>query len=1148
MQVGDFIARWSGREGGAERANYALFLNELTTTLDLPPPEPADSASGYRFEFPVRGDTGQPLRIDLYKRNCFILEAKQSRLSPDKGESLVQEDMFGHPPTPGRANRRPRWDADMRAAFNQAWDYANRLPAEHERPPFIVTCDVGRTFEFYSDFTGQGRAYRAFPDERRRVIALEDLAEREVRDRFHAVWEHPASLDPARRRAEATREVAGYLAQVSRALEERGEPAEEVATFLTRTLFAMFAEDVGLLPADSFKGLLQRCLESPASFAPQMSDLFRAMDEGQFSAGLGVMVRRFNGAFYKNRRAFALKREEIGALLSASAKDWRDVEPAIFGTLLEQALNPKDRSRLGAHYTPRPYVERLVQATVMDPLRADWDAVRAAAEVRQAAGDAAGAARELLAFHDALTKTRVLDPACGTGNFLYVTLELMKGLEAEVLDARASLLTDDGAAAGGLVGDDVLRGVDPRRFYGLELNPRAAAIAELVLWIGYLQASYRRDPNYSPRTPVLEDYATVNPLPSRARPTDRCVDAVLQSDGLVIGGGAEAYPKPRRPAWPEAEFIVGNPPFTGGKDVRAEQGDAYAEALWALNPKMGDASDLVMYWWDRAADILTRKGSPLRSFGPVTTNSITQVFQRRTVARWLSPDNPNKAPLSLVFAVDDHPWTKATRGSAAVRIAMTVARAGVHDGRLATVTREARLDTDQPEVELAVKPGRINADLTVGVDVTGAEALRANAGLCSPGVKLHGAGFIVSPAEAAQLGLGRADRPGLEAHIRPYLNGRDLTGRSRNKRVIDLFGLSAEAVRERFPEVYQHLTQTVRAERAKVVERSGTKDARDYLAKWWLLGKPRTELRPALAGLPRYIATVETSKHRTFSFLDGAVLPDNMLVVTATADPAHLAVLSSSAHTDWALRAGGWLGVGNDPRYSKSRCFDPFPFPDWTEAQHAALADAGERLDGFRKARLAEHPDLTLTRLYNALEAHRAGRTPDHGMTPEEAADFEHASVVVLAELHADIDALTLDAYGWPRELTGDALLARLVALNAERRAEEAQGRVRWLRPDYQRPRFAKGTVAGPQQAGDLIGALPSAPAERAPWPREPRLQVLAIKGALAEAAPLTPSDLAARFKGRAAATEVPRLLAVLQKGGQVRRSPDGAYALLRAA
>jgi len=1138
MGVEDFIAYWSGREGGQERANYVLFLKGLTDALDLPPPEPADSKSLYRFEYPVEGNVGQPLRIDLYKKDAFLLEAKQSRLDPTKNEApIAQPDLFGHAPSPpGRLGKR-KWDTDMRAAFNQARDYAWRLPADHERPPFLITCDVGRTFEFYADFTGQGRAYRAFPDERARIVALEDLADPAIQARFRAVWSDPASLDPAKRRAEATREVAGHLAEVSKALEKRGEPPEEVATFLTRTLFAMFAEDVGLLPEDSFKGLLQRCLESPATFAAQASDLFACMDEGRFSAGLGAVVRRFNGAFYKERRAFALEREEIGALLAAAAKDWRDVEPAIFGTLLEQALNPGDRSRLGAHYTPRPYVERLVQATVMGPLRADWDAARAAAEDKQSSGDPAGAALELLAFHDQLTTTRVLDPACGTGNFLYVTLELMKALEAEVLEARAGLI---GAEDEDLITADVKRGVDPRQFLGLELNPRAAAIAELVLWIGYLQASFRRDAEYRPRDPVLEDYGTINPAASgRAGRKERCVDAVLQSDGPVIGGGGEAYPNARRPPWPVADYIVGNPPFTGGKDIRAEQGGPYAEALWKLNPAMNDSADLVMYWWDRAADILTRKGSALKRFGLVTTNSITQVFQRRTVARWMSETNPNRRPLSLVFAVDDHPWTKATREAAAVRIA----EAGSHEGELATVTREARLDTDQPEVDLALARGVINADLTVGVDVTRAGSLESNRGLCVNGMKPLGAGFIVTRSQAESLGLGR--RPGLETHIRPYRNGRDLTGRCRDVLAIDLWGLSAEQVRVRFPEVYQHLSLTVRAEREAASIRSTTRDAHEYAERWWTFCKPRQELRSASKGLDRQIVTVQTAKHRIFQFLPSDLMPDQKLMVISLDDPAFLAAMSSSVHSAWTLKTCSWLGVGNDSVYVKMRSFDPFPFPAWSEDERAALAQAGERLDAFRKSRLAEWPDLTLTRLYNALEAHRAGRP----MTPQESADFARGSVLVLAELHAEIDALTLAAYGFAPDLAGEPLLAALVALNAERAAEEARGEVRWLRPTYQKARFARKDLAGPRQAGDLIGGIAPVPAERAPWPKDGRAQVLALKGALAEApAPLAPAALAARFKGRRAGPDIARLMAVLQRDGQVRRAPDGAFALLRAA
>ena len=283
------------------------------------------------------------------------------------------------------------------------------------------------------------------------------------------------------------------------------------------------------------------------------------------------------------------------------------------------------------------------------------------------------------------------------------------------------------------------------------------------------------------------------------------------------------------------------------------------------------------------------------------------------------------------------------------------------------------LDTDAPQVDLVDKPGRINSDLTVGVDVTRAVPLTANEAICSPGVKLHGSGFIVRRAEAEYLGLGRVD--GLNQHIRQYRNGRDLTSRPRDVLVIDLFGLSDDDVRRRFPAVYQHLLATVKPAREDQLKKSPTKDAEVYAALWWIFGKPRQDLRPALAGLRRYIATAETSKYRTFQFLNAGILPDNMLIAVASEDAFHLGVLSSRIHTLWAVRAGGWLGVGNDPRYSKSRCFDPFPFPAADDLQRHRIRVLAEELDTHRKRVLEAHPHLTLTGLYNVLERLEGGAT-----------------------------------------------------------------------------------------------------------------------------------------------------------------------------
>lgn len=442
-------------------------------------------------------------------------------------------------------------------------------------------------------------------------------------------------------------------------------------------------------------------------------------------------------------------------------------------------------------------------------------------------------------------------------------------------------------------------------------------------------------------------------------------NAVLTWDGYPAPqfvDGKEAYPNPRRPTWPTAEFIVGNPPFIGGKDIRARLGDAFSEALWAAHKHINEWADFVMYWWDRAADLLTAKGSLLRRFGLVTTNSITQEFSRRVMKRRMD----GKQPLSLLMAVNDHPWTKATDEAAQVRIAMTVVEEGERFGVLREVVREEKLDTDQPEIEFSDRVGRINADLTVGIDVGKVIALRATEGLASRGMSLHGDGFIVTPDEAVHLGLGK--RVGLEKHIRKYRNGRDLTARPRNAMVIDLFGLNAEEVRRQFPEVYQHVLAKVKPKRDAEFARSGTKDAQTYANLWWMFGKPRSELRPALTGLSRYIATTETAKHRILQFLSMEILPDNMLVCVADEDAFTVGVLSSCIHIVWALRVGGWLGVGNDPRYSKSKVFDPFPFPTPDENLKAEIRAVAEELDAFRKQRQQEHPSLTLTQMYNVLE------------------------------------------------------------------------------------------------------------------------------------------------------------------------------------
>jgi hypothetical protein len=332
---------------------------------------------------------------------------------------------------------------------------------------------------------------------------MADLIRDDVCERFRAIWLDPLSLDPSRHAAKATRDIAARLALLGRSLETDGHNPERVALFLMRALFTMFAQNVGLLPRDSFRVLLRGLRDHPQHFAPMMRSLWTSMDKGGFSPELSQDILRFNGGLFQDCDAISLNAEELELLIDAAEADWSAVEPAIFGTLLERALDERERQRLGAHYTPRAYVERLVLPTIIEPLRADWEAAKAATVELAGGGDNAAARAELRRFHSYLCQVTILDPACGTGNFLYVTLEHMKRLEGEVVDLLLSLGEPPSLEA--LAGHTV----DPHQLLGIEANPRAVAITELVLWIGYLQWHFRIHGRTLPAEPVLRNFRNI---------------------------------------------------------------------------------------------------------------------------------------------------------------------------------------------------------------------------------------------------------------------------------------------------------------------------------------------------------------------------------------------------------------------------------------------------------------------------------------------------------------------------------------------------------------------------------------------------------------------------------------------------------------
>jgi len=493
----------------------------------------------------------------------------------------------------------------------------------------------------------------------------------------------------------------------------------KAANFLAQCILAMFADSTGRFEDQAFLRLLERYRRTPEEFHRAAAQLFREMRRGGFSVILGQAIPRFDSEVLDSVAPIPLTTQDLDQLIAAARQDWRDVEPAVFGSLLEQALTSGERAAGGVHYTDVGTIEAVVTPTIMEVLRAEWDGVRAWAEARANKGRTDQARQSLCRFHRRLCTVRVLDPACGSGNFLYVAMRMMRVLEAEVLAALEDLTDNLGLA--GIGG----RRVSRRRFMGLDIDPRAVWIARLVMTIADLQSeARRRGVAAAARTSVVR----------------ACHGAIVQRDALLAHGRSAAglYRRggsPRAADWPEAEFIIGNPPYLGAAQARRQLGDAYVDDLWAVRQGRFRQADLVMCWWDRAARILARPGSRLRRFGFVTTHSIAQQGSRAVLEH-----HPDGGPIHLAYAVTGYPGGGGT--AASVRVAITVAektRSG-RVGRLDRIVAERRSADGAPMLSLEEARGVIGPNLQISPDQTRVQPLKANALLASRGVQLMGAG------------------------------------------------------------------------------------------------------------------------------------------------------------------------------------------------------------------------------------------------------------------------------------------------------------------------------------------------------------------------------------------------------------------------
>jgi hypothetical protein len=1009
MDVQKFIQRWQTSTLQERQAAQSHFI-ELCRLIGHPTPTEADpKGKFFTFEEGVRRLTGGRGRADVWKRGHFIWEYKS------KGE-------------------------DLERAYQQLLSYRGALG----NPPLLVVCNF-EEYRIYPQFVNLPGTPITFKNE--------ELVKTDKLDFLRWLFNNP---DEFRRyieaqlgyRAAVTERRAAEFAAIADILRTRYEPMR-VARFLARLAFALFVEDIGLLPRLApdltiFRFLARSAQKFPQSFSEQLQHLFNAMN-GQRKEFMLQPVPYFNGSVFApepdegrspevldlspfNQTDIFLKIEE------ASEANWRYVNPTIFGTLFERALDPSKRAQLGAHYTSESDIRLIVEPVLMQPLYDLWDRTRKQAEpLLQLLSDSSAtpaqishARSQLLTLHDTfmerLAHTTVLDPACGSGNFLYVALRAMKDLEQRARDLFAPL---------GLEFKDV---VTPRQFYGLEKEPFAARLAQIVVWIGYLQWRYDHEGSLvteyrvptDPRwlgSPILRDRDNLNDLHEPRR--IQLNDAILRYD---------PEGKPYAPDWQSVDVIISNPPFLGNKRMLRELGDAYVNDLRRVYAEsVSGGADLVCYWFEQARRHLEQ--GKVKRVGMLATNSIRGGANRKVLERI-------KQTGDIFMAWSDREWSL---DGAAVRISVI----GFDNGS----EKRRRLDG---------KPvAAITADLTASVDITVAKRLKENLRIAFQGVIKSGSFDI--PDELAQELLKRVNPSGRSNAevVRRWRNGLDITRRPRNMWIVD-FGVNMPLEQARLYEApFEYVERVVRPERTKI----GTLKAREH---WWLYESPRPEMRQALHGLRRFLCTPRVSKHRIFVWLEPDILPDSATVAFAREDDYFFGVLHSYLHEVWALRMG--TSLEDRPRYTPTTTFEtfPMPYPPGTEpkesAEYGAIAAAAAELHRVREAWLnppevlesalsaegAERflKDRTLTNLYNAVEAYRTGKSEVR--IPSVAREIAPQ----IAALHDALDRAVLAAYGWQdladqlrTEAGREEILARLLAENL-RRAADDQGQAVAAQPD----------------------------------------------------------------------------------------------------
>ena len=901
MTPAEFVAKWKDVDFGEKQASQEMFL-DICRVVEHPTPVEFGNKDAFTFEKSVPGGFA-----DAYLEEHFGWEFKGK-------------------------------DGDLDEALGQLLRYSVYL----KTPPLLIVSSF-KTIRIRTNFPGMETVLHEFPVES--IGEPENL--RILRCAFHA----PADLRPNRSVEDVTKETANLFMHIVSDMEEQDEDPEKLARFLNQIVFCLYAEDAGLLPGKMFTDLVTQQFKDPKQFNQAIGNLFQQMATGGLFGP--TTIPHFNGDLFNESETVELSTVALQRLAEATSKNWQNIEPSIFGTLFERALDASKRSQLGAHYTSAEDIMLVVEPVVMIPLRREWEEARGEINGFIDDDNHTAARGRLEAFQERLSGVKVLDPACGSGNFLYLTLRSLLDQEKEAIDF--------GAAQGWY---DLRPTVKPDQMLGLEINPYATELARTSLWIGYIQWHQVNGFSYN-HSPILTS-----------------LDAIEQRDAILDLTDPE---NPKEPEWPEAEFIVGNPPFLGGKLLRTNLGDQYVDCLFGTYRKRVPAEAyLVCYWFEKGRFELEEHGA--KRVGLLATQGIRGGASRRVLQRI-------KRSGDIFMAWSDQPWIL---DGAAVHTSII----GFDNG----AEVERNLDGESTE--------SINANLTSGMDLTQAARLEANIGTAFMG-NTKGGPFDISYILAQE--MLESPNPNGKSNsevIKPWINGKDITSRPGEKWIVD-FGELDVGDAALFEAPFEYV-------KARVLPSRENNRRRRYADKWWQHVEPRPGLRSAVEGLCRYVATPRVSKHRLFKWIDGKVVTDSACIALASDEDYFFGILHSRLHELWALAMGTQLReVESGFRYTPTTCFETFPFPEPTDEQRDAISEVARRLNELREGWLnppgmpeSELKKRTLTNLYNARPTW-------------------------LDNVHRELDAAVAAAYGWPADLGEQEILERLLALNLERAAAQ---------------------------------------------------------------------------------------------------------------